>query len=156
MRRKFAISYVLVAMLGVAAGGAWGQEHATRKDAEAMVKKGVAFIKSNGKEKGYAEISNKQGQFSDRDLLLIVYRLDGTVLAHGGNEKMIGRNLIDLKDLDGRSIVRERVEMGKTKGAFWQEDYKFSNPKTKMVGMRSMYCERSDDTTIVCGSALQQ
>ncbi|MBE0623146.1 MAG: cache domain-containing protein, partial [Burkholderiales bacterium] len=109
--------------------GAWAQENATRPEAEAMVKKGVAFIKANGNDKGYAEISNKQGQFKDRDLYLVVYGLDGKVWAHGANEKMVGRVLIDLKDVDGKEFVKERVELGKAKPNFWQ-DYKFTNPVT--------------------------
>ena len=39
--------------------------NAGKDDAVATVKKGVIFIKSNGREKGYAEISNKQGAFND-------------------------------------------------------------------------------------------
>jgi cytochrome c len=123
---------------------------ATEADATAMVKKGVAFIKANGKEKGYAEISNKAtGQFKYQDLYLVVYGLDGTVHAHGANEKMVGKNLIDLKDVDGKAFVRERVEMGKAKPSFWQ-DYKFTNPETKKVEPKTMYCERLDET-VVCG-----
>lgn len=122
---------------------------ATEADATAMVKKGVAFIKANGKDKGYAEISNKSGQFKHQDLYLVVYGLDGTVLAHGANEKMIGKNLIDLKDVDGKAFVRERVEMGKAKASFWQ-DYKFTNPETKKIEPKTMYCERLDET-VVCG-----
>jgi signal transduction histidine kinase len=122
---------------------------ATEADATAMVKKGVAFIKANGKDKGYAEISNKSGQFKHQDLYLVVYGLDGTVLAHGANEKMIGKNLIDLKDVDGKAFVRERVELGKAKASFWQ-DYKFTNPETKKIEPKTMYCERLDET-VVCG-----
>jgi signal transduction histidine kinase len=122
---------------------------ANEADATGMVKKGVAFIKANGKDKGYAEVSNKAGQFKDRDLYLVVYGLDGTVLAHGANEKMIGKNLIELKDVDGKAFVRERVEMGKAKASFWQ-DYKFTNPETKKIEPKTMYCERLDET-VVCG-----
>jgi cytochrome c len=139
---------ILVASL--AYGTAWAaSEHAGAKDAEAMVKKGISFIKSNGKDKGYTEITNKQGPFIDRDLYLVVYQLDGKVLAHGANEKMVGRVLIDLKDIDGKEFVRERVELGKAREKFWQ-DYKFTNPVTKKVEPKSMYCERLDDT-VVCG-----
>nr|WP_088279332.1 cache domain-containing protein [Ideonella sp. A 288] len=123
--------------------------NATTTEATAMVKKGVAFIKANGKDKGYAEISNKQGQFTDRDLYLVVYALDGTVRAHGANEKMIGKNLIDLKDVDGKAFVKERVELAQSKGSFWQ-DYKFTNPVTKKIEPKSMYCEKVEDTA-VCG-----
>jgi len=123
--------------------------NASAPEATAMVKKGVAFIKATGKDKGYAEISNKTGQFVDRDLYLTVYGLDGTVRAHGANEKMIGKNLIDLKDVDGKAFVKERVDLATSKGSFWQ-DYKFTNPVSKKIEPKSMYCEKLDDA-VVCG-----
>lgn len=138
-----------IAALALGMGAAYAADNATAPEAEAMVKKGVAFIKASGKQKAYAEFTNKQGQFTDRDLYLVVYRLDGMVLAHGQNEKMVGRNLIDLKDVDGKEFVRERVELGKAKTSFWQ-DYKFTNPVSKKVEPKQMYCERQDDT-VVCG-----
>ena len=122
---------------------------ATKADDTAMVKKGVAFLKAGGTEKGYPEITSKTGPFHLHDLYLVVYRLDGTVLAHGANEKMVGKNLIGLKDVDGKAFVQERVELGKTQTTFWQ-DYKFTNPETKKIEPKSMYCERLDDT-VVCG-----
>jgi cytochrome c len=123
--------------------------NATPDEATAMVKKGVSYIKTNCKDKGYAEVSNKQGQFVDRDLYLVVYGLDGTVRAHGANEKMIGKNLMDLKDIDGKPFVKERVELAQSKGTFWQ-DYKFTNPVTKKIEPKAMYCEKLDDA-VVCG-----
>jgi cytochrome c len=122
---------------------------ASPEQATAMVKKGVSFIKASGNDKGYAEISSKTTQFKDRDLYLVVYGLDGMVRAHGANEKMIGRNLIDLKDVDGKAFVKERVEMGAAKPNFWQS-YKFTNPTNKKIEAKRMYCERLDDT-VVCG-----
>ena len=124
-------------------------EFATKDEAVAMVKKGVAFIKKEGKDKGYAEITNKKGQFTDRDLYLVVYGLDGVVRAHGANDKMVAKNLIELKDVDGKPFVKERVELGKANATFWQ-DYKFSNPVSKKIEPKQMYCERLDDT-VVCG-----
>ena len=38
-------------------------------------------------------------------------------LAHGANEKQVGKDPIDLKDVDGKAFVRERVELGKSKPA---------------------------------------
>lgn len=137
-----------LALLAVAAG-AHASTNATPDEATAMVKKGVAFLKANGLDKGHAEISNKDGQFKDRDLYLVVYGLDGVVRAHGANEKMIGKNLIALKDVDGKAFVQERVDLGKSKGTFWQ-DYKFTNPVTKKIEPKSMYCEKLDDA-VVCG-----
>jgi cytochrome c len=143
-------AYALVAAALAAQCDAFAKaEFATKEEAVAMVKKGVAFIKDNGKDKGYAEISNKKGQFTDRDLYLVVYGLDGTVLAHGANEKQIGRNLIDLKDIDGKLFVRERVELGQKQATFWQ-NYKFTDPMTHKIEPKQMYCERLDQA-VVCG-----
>jgi signal transduction histidine kinase len=75
----------------------------TKDEATAMVKKAVALIKANGAEKAYAEFSNPKGPFVDRDLYVVVYDMTGKCLAHGANAKMIGRDLIDNKDVDGRS-----------------------------------------------------
>src|SRR3954469_18472669 len=93
---------LLTALL--AAGAACANDNpATAKEAEAMVKKGVAFIKANGKEKGYAAITDRDNkEFHDRDLYLAVHRLDGTAVAHGTNEKMVGKNFIEMKDIDGK------------------------------------------------------
>jgi cytochrome c len=137
------------ALLVGAPFAAGASNNATPAEATAMVKKGIAFIKSSGKDKGYAEITNKSGQFVDRDLYLVVYGLDGTVRAHGANEKMVGKNLIELKDVDGKAFVKERVDLAQSKGSFWQ-DYKFTNPVSKKIEPKQMYCEKLDDA-VVCG-----
>ncbi|MBL8351033.1 MAG: cache domain-containing protein [Burkholderiaceae bacterium] len=150
MKTRLLITVALSgSLLGAAPNIAAKEGHASKEDAQATVKKGVAFIKSNGRDKGYAEISNKQGQFIDRDLYLVVYGLDGTVRAHGANEKMIGKNLIELTDVDGKPFVKERVELAQSKGTFWQ-DYKFTNPVSKKIEPKQMYCEKLDDS-VVCG-----
>ena len=125
------------------------QAAATADEATAMVKEGVAFVKANGTEKAAAEIANKEGKFRKDDLYLVIYGLDGTVRAHGSNQKMVGKNLIALKDIDGKEFVKERVELAKAKGTFWQ-DYKFTNPTTKKIEPKAMYCEKLDDA-VACG-----
>lgn len=148
--KKYTLATAAAALFALTALPAFSAEGgASEADATAMVKKGVAFIKSNGKEKGYAEITSKTGQFKDRDLYLVVYGLDGTVHAHGANEKMVGKNLIELKDVDGKAFVKERVELAKAKGSFWQ-DYKFTNPENKKIEPKAMYCERLEES-VVCG-----
>lgn len=123
---------------------------ATKDDAVAMVKKGVAYIKSQGADKAYAEFADKENKtWRNQDLYLVVYGLDGTVLSHGANAKMMGKNLIDLKDIDGKPFVKERVDMARANASFWQ-DYKFTNPETKKIEPKQMYCERLAETA-VCG-----
>jgi hypothetical protein len=144
-----------VAVLAAAAAATCGPafaaaDHATAEQAVAMVAQGIAFIREQGPAAGYAEITRGgEGRFRDRDLYLVVYGLDGKVHAHGANPKMVGKDLIDLRDIDGKPFVRERVELGRKNASFWQ-DYKFTNPVSKRAEPKRMYCERLDET-VVCG-----
>jgi cytochrome c len=124
-------------------------QHATKDEAVAMVNKAVAAIKAEGVDKAYAEISTKGGKFSHLDLYVVVYGLDGKVLAHGANQKLIGKQMIEATDVDGVYFVKERVKLAREKGTFWQ-DYKFVNPVTKKIAPKQMYCERLNETA-VCG-----
>jgi signal transduction histidine kinase len=126
---------------------------ATKDEAVAMAKKAVAAIKSEGTEKAYAEIDDPKGPFVDRDLYIVVYRMDGVVLAHGADQKLVGVDRLHDKDVDGKEFVKERVELAKTESSFWQS-YKYLNPVTKTVEPKQMYCERLNDT-VVCGGVYQ-
>jgi cytochrome c len=132
------------------AGAAFAAEGAAKDDAVAMVKKATAFIKEQGPDKAYPEISNKAGRFIDRDLYVVVYQLDGKVLAHGSNEKFVGKDMIEAQDVDGKLYVKERVELASKQPSFWQ-DYKFVNPVSKKVEPKQMYCEKLDNTAVCAG-----
>jgi cytochrome c len=149
MKRMFVVACVGIFLLSCLNYGYAG-EVGTGAEAEAMVKKAVAYLKANGKDKSFAEFSNAKGQFVDRDLYITVYDLNGKCLAHGANSKMIGKDLIGLKDPDGVEFVKDRVNMAKTKDKFWQ-DYKFTNPLTKKIEPKSMYCEKAGDVIVACG-----
>ncbi|MBG3876956.1 histidine kinase [Desulfovibrio oxamicus] len=145
---RAALALLLVTALCTLASA---QSKGSKDEAVAMVKKAVAYLKANGRDKTFAEISNPQGMFIDRDLYVVVYDMQGNCLAHGANAKQIGKNLMDLRDPDGKYFVKERVELGKSKASFWQ-DYKFGNPQTKLIEPKSMYMERVDDLLVGCGA----
>ena len=146
MKTKLIAAVLLGAVVGTTAFAA---ERVTAQEAEAMVRKGVAYIKANPRDKAMADISDKHGQFVDRELYLTVYTLDGTARAHGANIKFVGKNMIDLRDGNGKEHIRERMEMAKTKNAFWQ-DFTFLNPVNKKIEPKKMYCEKVQDL-VVCG-----
>ena len=143
---------LLVAALGAAlvSTAVLADARVTPKEAEAMVKKGVAFIKATPRDKAMADITDPKGQFVDRELYLTVYKMDGTALAHGSNAKFVGKNLMELRDANGKEHIRERMELAKTKASFWQ-DFTFVNPVNKKMEPKQMYCERTDDMLVVCG-----
>ena len=93
---------------------------ATKEQAVAMVQKAVAFIKDQGAGKGYAAIDDKSGPFVQGDLYLAVVGFDGTLLAYGADGYRIGDNLMDLKDSDGKEVIKERLELAKQNSSFWR------------------------------------
>lgn len=126
------------------------EEHASREEAIAFVKKAIVYIKQNGKEKAMAEFSNPQGQFIDRELYIVALDMNGMVLASGANAKIIGKPLLDIKDGNGKQFVREELEVAKTKGKGWV-DFDWVNPMTKKIEPRSVYLEKVDDYVVLSG-----
>jgi cytochrome c len=125
-------------------------DHGTAAEATAMVKKAIEYIKVNGKDKAYAEINNPKGVFRDRDLYVFVYDQKGVAQAHGTNPKMLGKNLMELKDADGVLIVKSFLEVGNTKGKGWV-DYKWPNPVSKAIETKSTYVEKYEDVVVGAG-----
>jgi cytochrome c len=121
----------------------------TADEAVAMVKRAVAYIKANGKEKAFAEFANPANhQFHDRDLYIFVYDFNGVAVAHGNNPKMVGKNLLEMKDTEGTYIIKGFIDVANTKGKGWV-DYKWPNPVTKAVEQKSGYVEKAEGDLIV-------
>ena len=68
----------------------------------------------------------------------------------GDRGKLIGKEMLDAQDVDGKFFVKERVEMARAQPTFWQ-DYKFANPVSKKVEPKQMYCERVGETAVCAG-----
>lgn len=127
----------------------FADDYATAKEAEAMVGKATKAIAAN-KDASLKEITGKDKKWVIKDLYPVVYGMDGKCLAHGQNEKQVGKDLMELADADGKEFIKERVQLAGSKGKFWQ-DYKFTDPVTKKVLPKSAYCEKTGDLIVCAG-----
>jgi cytochrome c len=125
-------------------------EHATEAEAEAMVKKAVAYYKKVGREKAIPEYMKTPGPFVDRDLYVTVYDMQANDLAHI-NPKMVGKNMMDLRDADGKYHIKERMEAAQKGDHGWQ-NFKFYNPVSKKIEPKRMYWEKYDNLVFACGA----
>jgi cytochrome c len=148
---KLAVAAALV--IGTSYSAVAG-EFATKDEAVAMVNKAVAYFKKEGAEKAFAAFNKKPGDFTDRDLYILVYSTGGTVRAHGANVKLIGKDLSGAQDVDGKAYVKERMDLAAKQKTFWQ-DYKFVNPVTKKIQPKQAYCEVVTDN-IICSGVYKQ
>lgn len=141
--------FLLVAgvMISQVAGAA--EDFASAKEAEALVLKAVKAIAAD-RAATYKAITAKEKQWIDRDLYPVVYDLSGKCVAHGQNEKLVGKDLISIADPDGKEFVKERVALANSKGKFWQ-DYKFTDPTTKKILPKSAYCEKAGEVIVCAG-----
>ena len=76
------------------------------------------------------------------------------MVAHGGNPKIVGRNMADVRGPDGRLANVEINHLGLTQGSGWLE-FRWPNPATRRIGLKVAYVLKVDDQT-VCGSGYYQ
>jgi len=128
------------------------QEFASKDEAKALVEKAAEYLRANGKDKAVAEFNNPKGAFIDRDLYIVMANLsDGVRVAHGANPRMVGKSLLDFKDVEGKAYGVEIINIAKSQGSGWV-DYKFSNPLTRKIANKTSYVLKVDDFVIFCGA----
>ena len=149
-----ASSYLKLALTGAfLASTALYSQPAERPRAEAMVKEGIVFLKANGKDAFLAEVQKGTGRFHLKPgstLYLMVHDVNCLVVAHGANPGSAGLNRKDVKDPDGKFLVREMVKAGLQKGGGWV-DYKWPNPTNQKVENKSTFSLAEGDLVVGCG-----
>lgn len=119
-------------------------------DAIAIVDKGLDYIQKNGKDALIREVNAKNPQFIKGPIYLTLRGIDGTTLAHPFNPRLVGKNLTELHDADGKYFRKEIIETAKTKGKGWV-DFRYNNPETKELEKKSTYLVRSGDVILEAG-----
>ncbi len=118
--------------------------------AKNLVSKAVSYCKTQGKEKSLAEFSNPGGLFREGDIYIFVLNSKGIVIAHGADDKLIGRDLTTISDSEGRRYFQEIVELANANGSGVAE-YWWMNPVTQLSGLKELYFEKIDDMIICSG-----
>lgn len=141
---KSICKFLLGAFLSIGLIAATGAtEKGSREEAVELVHRAIAFYEANGKDKTFAEINNRSRQFIDRDLYVYIIDIDGMTMAHGANERLIGRDMSIMKDADGKLFARELIALMKANGSGWV-DYKWPNPVTRKIESKTTYIELFD------------
>lgn len=134
-------SLLTLLLAGVVSVSAMAQDHGTKDEAKAMISAALAHVKKAGNEQAFKDFTSDKANWTKKDLYVFVMDLKGVVLAHGANEKLVGKNLIELKDQNGKLFAREFIEVGTSKGEGWV-DYDWTSPVTKKVEGKSTFVKR--------------
>lgn len=126
-------------------------EFGTNDEAVAMVTRVQTQFKKDGPAATFNAVSDKTvAEYHDRDLYPFIYDMSGKCVAHGARTALIGKNLIDLKDQDGKLLIREMVTLAKGPGSGWV-DYKWPNPLNNKIEDTSSYVEKMGDYFVGVG-----
>jgi cytochrome c len=147
VNHRIAISAAAALMFGISAIPAPSQA-ATPEEAKALSERAAGYMKQAGEEKAFADFSRPDGGFVQGELYVFCYDHDGVNKAHGGNPSFVGKNLLHIKDPDGKEPNAEIVKVGFEQGKGWV-DFKWPNPATKKIQPKSAYVIHTND--VVCG-----
>lgn len=138
----------LVVSLGVLFATAQADD---KEAAKALVNSAANMVQTLGREKTLAELNNPTGKYAKGELYVFAYDLSGTMLAHPKNPKLVGKNLLELADVDGKLFRKEIVETAKSAGSGWV-DYKYKNPETNKTEHKTTYLRKVNDIILCCGA----
>jgi cytochrome c len=139
-----------LAMVSLLVGGARIARAVTADETKAFVEKAQNHIKAVGAAQAYADFTRTDNEFHQGELYMFCFAPDGMTKAHGGNAKMVGTSMINVRDADGFASTAAIIKVAMENGSGWT-DFKWPNPATKKVERKSAYSVRIDSDT-VCAS----
>lgn len=145
--------WMLAALLsiGMAVAAYAAADHASPDEAKAMAEKAAAFLKANGPDKAFAAFKDPDGGFRDRDLYVVVQDHNGMMVFHPMSPALIGKSMLDLKDVDGKPFNRD---VQAVKDTAWVE-FKWLDPQTKTVLPKKSFVINTGDYFVMVGAYAQ-
>lgn len=123
---------------------------AERDQVVALVKRGIAHVRTVGREQALGDFHNPQGGFVEGERHLYAFNRDGVLLASPFRPDLLGVDQSEHVDHDGKKYVREILNVAKAMGKGWC-DYRSTNPVTHRPDTKSAYIESTEDLILGCG-----
>lgn len=123
----------------------------TADDARKLLETASAQVKKQGPAKAFASFNDPRSAFVHDDLYVFAIDLkNGRFQANGMNPKLTGTDASDLHDAEGHPLVKEMLELAKTKGE-GTVDYVWRNPVTNAVEKKRSFIRRENDSLLGVG-----
>ena len=119
-------------------------------EAQALVERALALIRSSSLAAASAELHSKDSGFVDRDLYIFVIDQQGVYRLHGASPRMEGRPVREVPGIDGERFLHDAWAAASA-GAGWIE-YEIQNQQTGTVQAKASFISRLDAKTLIgCG-----
>ncbi|QQP89765.1 cache domain-containing protein [Skermanella sp. TT6] len=135
---RIALVGAILLMLTGVAGADPGKP--TRDEVEALTLKAAALIESQGIEAA-REAFNRAGEFRFGEIYVNVIDFTGTWLAYPPRPAGVGQNVVNLKDADGRFMVKDILKVAQESGHGWVS-YRWLNPVSNRIEPKTSFVKR--------------
>lgn len=125
-------------------------EETERDQAIQLVKEAAKLVEAEGVDKTIEAINNPDGGFVKGEQYVFAYDTTGTMLAHPKNAKLVGKNMVDVPDVDGKLFRKDILAIALEKGTGWV-DYKYKNPASNKVEAKTTYVMKAKTLVLCCG-----
>jgi signal transduction histidine kinase len=114
----------------------------------------VGQIEKNGRA-AFPLFHDPTGPFIAKDAYIFVFDSNGIDLVNPGFPNLEGRNLLDLKDTQGKQLIREMFKVVQTTGSGWV-DYMWPKPGESVSTQKSAYVTKAKigDQWVLVGSGV--
>jgi methyl-accepting chemotaxis protein len=123
---------------------------ATGVEAVKMVESAVEYAKQHGREAALQELNKEFGRFNKGEMYVFAYSDKGIGLAMPANPQLVGKNLLDIPDAEGKLFRRDILRVANMDGSGWV-DYAHKNPKTGKIDLKTTYVMKHGDMILGCG-----
>jgi len=135
--RRLLTGLTLATML--AGGHAWAQDRGSKDEAKALAEAAAEHVKKVGADAAFKDFTSDKANWTKKDLYVLATSFSGNTLAHGGNAKLVGKGMLEVKDANGLAFVAKMIETAKSPAGKGWVDYDWPHPQTKKIEGKSTY-----------------
>ncbi len=124
---------------------------ATPKEIVAKVNEAAKLVETKGVEAATKIFNDKKGGFVWKDTYIFMLKMDGVTLAHPEKPALIGKNLIQFKDIKGTALGAVLISAAKKNT--WAEYY-WPKPGGKDPVIKASYCVEVKGKNVMVGAGV--
>ncbi len=125
------------------------------KQVVVLVDSAATLIESKGKD-AFPEFKKKDSEWYKGETYIFVEDMNGIVLVNPPAAETEGKNLINMKDANGKLWMQEFIETAKTKGSGWV-DYTWPKPGEDKPSKKISYIKKAkmpDGEMVIVGCGI--
>ena len=117
IQRRSLLACVCVAAAVVCAPTMASTDRGTRDEARVLSEAAAAHVDRVGSEQAFKDFGS-DAKWRVKDMYVFAQTMDSTMIFHGANPKLVGKNFLEVKDASGKEFNRDMIAAAK-KGSGW-------------------------------------